>query len=137
MPYVFCIVLLFVLYTYRYFLLKLLEWQYDKKDIGLYMDNGFSILKNCSGLQIEKIKKRLQKLCRNNGLEVIIECNMKTKNHHLHKIFNTNSVKVSYSCTKSMKTIITTHNKNILGKKPSINKSNCNCPNNEACPLSG
>ena len=36
-----------------------------------------------------------------------------------------------------MKTLITNHNKNILGKKPSINKSNCNCRNKEACPLNG
>ena len=49
------------------------------------------------------------------------------QNHRLYKIFNRNSFKVSYSCTKSMKAIITNHNKNILGKKPSINKSNCNC----------
>ena len=34
-----------------------------------------------------------------------------------------------------MKTIINNHNKNILGKKPSINKSNCNCRNKKACPL--
>ena len=44
------------------------------------------------------------------------------QNHLLHKIFNRNSVKVSYSFTISMKTIITNHNKNILGKKPSINQ---------------
>ena len=30
------------------------------------------------------------------------------QNHCLHKIFNRNSVKVNYSCTKSVKTIITT-----------------------------
>ena len=36
-----------------------------------------------------------------------------------------------------MKTIITNHNKNILGKRPPINKSNCNCRNKEACPLNG
>ena len=59
------------------------------------------------------------------------------QNHRLHRIFNRNSVKISYSCTKSMKTIIANHNKNILGKKPSINKSNCNCRNKEACPLNG
>ena len=34
-----------------------------------------------------------------------------------------------------MKTIINNHNKNILGKKPSINTSTCNCRNKEACPL--
>ena len=57
------------------------------------------------------------------------------ENHRLHKIFNRKNVKVSYSCTKSMKTIIANHNKSILGKKPSINKSNCNCRNKEAYPL--
>ena len=36
-----------------------------------------------------------------------------------------------------MKTIITNHYKNILGKKSSINKSNCNCRNKKACPLNG
>ena len=36
-----------------------------------------------------------------------------------------------------MKTIITNHNKNILGKKPSINISHCNCRNKEACLLNG
>ena len=246
------------------FLLNLLGRQYDTKNIGLYRDDGLSIFKNCSGPQMEKIKKRLQKVFKDNGLNVIIECNMKIvnyldvtfnlndgsyrpyqkpdntiqyihvesnhppniikqipktiekrlsqlsssekifnesapfyedklqqsgyqqklkynpanteihnkrnhkrniiwfnppfsrnvstkigkyflnlldkhfpRNHRLHKIFNRNNVKVSYSCTKSMKTIITNHNKNILGKKPSINKSHCNCRNKEACPLNG
>ena len=59
------------------------------------------------------------------------------QNQRLHKIFNRSSVKVSFGCTKSMKTIITNHNTNILGKKPSINKSNCNCRNKKACPLNG
>ena len=246
------------------FLLNLLGRQYDPNNIGLYRDDGLSIFKNCSGPQMEKIKKRLQKVFKNNGLNVIIECNMKIvnyldvtfnlndgtyrpyqkpdniiqyihvesnhppniikqvpktiekrlsqlsssekifnesapvyedklhqsgyqqklkynpantethnkrnhkkniiwfnppfsrnvstkigkcflnlldkhfpRNHRLHKIFNRNNVKVSYSCTKSMKTLITNHNKNILGKKPSINKSHCNCRNKEACPLNG
>ena len=246
------------------FLLNLLGRQYDPKNIGLYRDDGLSIFKNCSGPQMEKIKKRLQKVFKNNGLNVIIECNMKIvnyldatfnltdgtyrpyqkpdniiqyihvesnhppniikqipktiekrlsqlsssekifnesapfyedklhqsgyqqklkynpantethnnrnhkrniiwfnppfsrnvstkinkcflnlldkhfpRNHRFHKIFNRNNVKVSYSCTNSMKTLITNHNKNILGKKPSLNKSHCNCRNKEACPLNG
>ena len=57
-----------------------------------------------------------------------------SQNHRLHKIFNRNNVKVSYSCTKSMKTI-NNHNKNILGKKPYINTSALNCRNKAACPL--
>ena len=32
------------------------------------------------------------------------------RNHCLHKIFNRNSIKVSYSCTKNMKTITNNHN---------------------------
>ena len=59
------------------------------------------------------------------------------QNHRLRKIFNRNRIQVSYSCTKYMKTIINNHNKNILGKKPSINTSTCNCRNKEACWLNG
>ena len=40
-------------------LLNLLGRQYDTKNIGLYRDNGLSIFKNCSDLQMEKIKKHL------------------------------------------------------------------------------
>ena len=36
-----------------------------------------------------------------------------------------------------MKTIINTHNKDILGKKPSLDTSTCNCRNNEYCSLNG
>ena len=36
-----------------------------------------------------------------------------------------------------MKTIINNHNKNILGKIPSISTSTCNCRYQEACPLNG
>ena len=35
-------------------------------------------------------------------------------NHKLHKIFNTNNVKISYSCMKNISSIISAHNKNIL-----------------------
>ena len=59
------------------FLLNLLGRQYDTKNIGLYRDDGLSIFKNCSGPQMEKIKKHLQKVFKNTGLNVIIECNMK------------------------------------------------------------
>ena len=71
------------------FLLNLLERQYDAKNIGLYRDDGLSISKNCSGPQMEKIKKHLQKVFKNNGLDVIIECNMKVVNY-LDVTFNLN-----------------------------------------------
>ena len=62
-------------------LLNLLGRQYDTKNIGLYRDDGLSIFKNCSGLQMETIKKHLQKVFRNIGLGVIIECNTKVGNY--------------------------------------------------------
>ena len=59
------------------FLLNFLGRQYDTKNIGLYRDDGLLIFKNCSGPQMEKIKKRLQEVFKNNVLSVIVECNMK------------------------------------------------------------
>ena len=72
------------------FLLSLLGRQYDTKNIGLYRDDGLSIFKNCSGPQMEKMKKRLQKVFKNNGLNVIIVCNMKIVNY-LDVTFNLNN----------------------------------------------
>ena len=72
------------------FLLNLLGWQYDTKNIGLYRDDGLSIIKNCCGSQIEKIKKHIQHVFKNNDLDVIIECNMKVVNY-LDVTFNLNN----------------------------------------------
>ena len=55
------------------FLLSLLGRQYDSKNIGLFRDDGLAIFKNCSGLQMEKIKKSQQKVFKSNGLDVITE----------------------------------------------------------------
>ena len=46
-------------------------------------------------------------------------------------------MKLSYSCTKNLKTIINNHNKNILGMKPSISTLTFNCWCKEAFPLNG
>ena len=50
------------------------------------------------------------------------------KNHRYNKIFNKNNIKVSYSCTDNLQTIIKKHNRKILetSKKPST-ENNCNC----------
>ena len=71
------------------FLLNLIRRQYDVKNIVLYRDDGLSIFENCSGPQIEKIKKHLPKVFKNNGLDVIIEFNMKVVNY-LDVTFNLN-----------------------------------------------
>ena len=65
----------------------------------------------------------------------IIEKNF-PKGSKLHKIFNKNNVKISYSCMDNMERIIDAHNKKIL-QKTTLAADNCNCKIPENCPLSG
>ena len=58
------------------------------------------------------------------------------KHHKLNKIFNKNTLTLSYSCVKNMSSIIKQHNINILSAK-SNKKRSCNCRNKECCPLEG
>ncbi len=60
------------------------------------------------------------------------------KSSRLHKIFNRNTVKVSYSCMPNVKTVISNHNRHLLEKRnePSTDK-NCNCRARNECPLNG
>ena len=53
----------------------------------------------------------------------------------LHKIFNKNNVKVSYSCTDNMGKIINAHNKAILNRAEETHEQACNCRNPAECPL--
>lgn len=59
--------------------------------------------------------------------------------HILHSIFNRNTVKISYSCTKNMKSIIDSHNKLILAnhEKPPDTTRKCNCRRPDTCPMEG
>ena len=62
------------------------------------------------------------------------------KHHKFRKLFNRNTVKVSYSCLPSMKAKINQHNRNVLRKKNeelTTNARTCNCPNNAICPMDG
>ena len=58
------------------------------------------------------------------------------KNHPYNKIFNKNNIKVSYSCTDNLQTIIKKHKWKILetSKKP-CTENNCNCRKKNDCPL--
>ena len=56
-------------------------------------------------------------------------------NNKMHKIFNKNTVKVSYSCMKNMDSIISGHNHNILN--PKQRSFGCNCRKKDSCPLNG
>ena len=55
------------------------------------------------------------------------------KTNSLSKIFNKNTVKISYSCTRNVKSIISGHNKQILHPKPP--QYGCNCRDKNNCPL--
>ena len=59
------------------------------------------------------------------------------KDHTLSKIFNRNTVKVSYGCTANVKHIIDGHNKSILTKQTESvpDEKTCNCNKPEDCPV--
>ena len=63
------------------FLLYKISLKYNKNHIGLYPDNGLVIFKNISGPKSEKIKKNMQKLFKENQLDIVIQRNMKTVNY--------------------------------------------------------
>ena len=58
------------------------------------------------------------------------------KSHLLHKIFNRNTIKVSYSWMKNVSKIIKQHNRNVSNKKEKQTNP-CNCRNKNECPLNG
>ena len=74
-------------------------------------------------------------------LELVDQC---FKDTPLAKLFNRNTVKVSYSCTKNMKSIITGNNMKLLRPRPNGNHSvpegnerECNCRSGYPCPVDG
>ena len=61
-----------------------------------------------------------------------------TRTHKYYKIFNKNTLKISYSCTANMKSIIAKHNRKVLAQPATVeNVSHCNCINKANCPLDG
>ena len=56
----------------------------------------------------------------------------------LHKYFNRNSIKVSYSCMPNMSSIIASHNRKIFNINTSNSENGCNCRGGvNSCPLNG
>ena len=53
----------------------------------------------------------------------------------LHKLFNRNTIKVSYSCMRNMAALIKSHNATLL--KPATCDKPCNCRVKADCPLKG
>lgn len=60
------------------------------------------------------------------------------RDHALHRIFNKNTTKISYSCMNNIKGIIQGHNNKILNKeKAQEHPKKCNCRLPADCPLKG
>ena len=64
------------------------------------------------------------------------------KNHKYHKIFNRNTLKMSYSCMSNMADRIKAHNNKILNQETSqsitdSDQEKCNCRQKEEYPLKG
>ena len=61
------------------------------------------------------------------------------KRNKLHKIFNKNTIKISYCCTKNMSAKISSHNKSTLMKNQDNDATEvnrlCNCRKKEECPM--
>ena len=62
-------------------MLSLIGNIYNHNNIGLYRDDGLAVFENTSGPQSEKNKKTFQKIFKNKGLDIIINCNMKIVNY--------------------------------------------------------
>ena len=60
------------------------------------------------------------------------------KDSTLHKYFNRNNVKVSYSCMQNIQSVINNHNKKLLNQCEKRQEEHCNCKNGiNSCPLGG
>ena len=56
------------------------------------------------------------------------------RGHKLYKIFNRNTLKLSYSCMTSISSVIKQHNYKVLSTTENVDRL-CNCRNKENCPL--
>ena len=57
------------------------------------------------------------------------------KKHKLHKLINRQTVKLSYSCTKNIQTIMQAHNATITNPTTKNRTKRCSCRNPDKCPL--
>ena len=55
------------------FMLSILSKHINKNHTGLYRDDGLTILKNNSGPEAEKLKKKFQKLFKEKDLDIIVQ----------------------------------------------------------------
>ena len=53
----------------------------------------------------------------------------------MHRIFNKNTIKISYSCVNNFSSVLSTHNENILNPKQTT--FGCNCREKDNFPING
>ena len=58
------------------YLLNRLTNEFGKHNISLYRDDGLSCFQNISGPDSEKIKRKMCKIFKENGLNITVECNL-------------------------------------------------------------
>ena len=58
-------------------------------------------------------------------------------NNKLHKILNRKTIKISYSCTPNMQTILQNHNRKVLSETKPKADPRCNCQVKASCPVPG
>ena len=58
--------------------LKQLKLVIRREKMGLYRDDGLGIFKKMSGSEVERKKKELVKIFKNNGLSITVKTNIKT-----------------------------------------------------------
>ena len=59
------------------------------------------------------------------------------KTHKFYKFLNRNTLKVSYSCSPNISSIVSAHNKKVLKGTPQNQEVRCNCRVKSNCPLDG
>ena len=89
-------------------LLYKLSKLYEKKDIPLYREDGLVVFKNKSGPKLEKIKKSIQSIFRENELKIAIQCNLEIVDYldvtfnltdsSYHPFSKTNNIVYMYIC---------------------------------------
>ena len=81
-------------------------------------------------------KSSLIRVKKNIGKEFFkLICTHFTKNHSFRKMFNLNTIKISYSLMKSMKNLVKQHNARVLKNQENLEKISCNCRVRDNCPL--
>ena len=63
------------------YMLNVLPKKYNKNDFGLHRDEGLVVLENKSGSKSEQIKKNIQKIFKEQRLDITIQCNIKVVNY--------------------------------------------------------